>query len=344
MTDLPAINMQAHLHHQYFLGFQLIVAVEEGKEVVGEWMFRLFRQQHLDKFLSSFAKLGLTDLPHAVACARYHTLSNGVGGVQVEYMEESDKKAWVRFRYPRWMYAGPAICGIPREASLGFLKGWYAHNGVSLQNPRLGYVCVSEDLTGEFGLCGYFKEYDHYLSPDERLQFAKDERPPHFDPAKQPQPPETQWSEERLAKGARNYALEYCRNGIRELITVIGRDRALALGKRAARLTGLQQSQHIASMLGCHDGDHWEAGRFLALALAGMGDSVETRKSDPALTLTQSGLRVVRGMAPEDRADMLACWIELWRGAIDGQRSFKDVTVEDTGETLIWKISMREEA
>ncbi|MBO6775975.1 MAG: hypothetical protein JJ897_10795, partial [Marinibacterium sp.] len=61
------VDMQAHVHHQYFLGLQLMVAVEEGKKVVGDWMFRLFRQQHLDKFLSSFEKLGLTDLPHAVA-------------------------------------------------------------------------------------------------------------------------------------------------------------------------------------------------------------------------------------------------------------------------------------
>ena len=257
-------------------------------------------------------------------------------------MEESATKAWVRFRYPRWMYAGPAICGIPREASLGFLKGWYAHNGVSLQNPRLGYVCVSEDLTGEFGLCGYFKEYDHDLSPDERLQFAKGERPPAFDPAHQPQPPEAQWSEERLAKGARNYALEYCRNGIRELVAVIGRERALALGKRAARLTGLQQSQHMTSMLGCSDGDHREAGRFLALAFAGMGDTVETQEDGGTLSLTQNGLRVVRDMTSKDRADMLACWSELWRGAIDGQRSFKDVSVADTGESLIWTIRMRE--
>ena len=58
------------------------------------------------------------------------------------------------------MYDGPAICGIPVEASRGFLKGWYAQNGVTLKNPRLGFVCVSEDLTGQFGFCGYFKEYD----------------------------------------------------------------------------------------------------------------------------------------------------------------------------------------
>jgi hypothetical protein len=34
------------------------------------------------------------------------------------------------------MYDGPAICGIPIEASRGFLKGWYAQNGISLKNPN----------------------------------------------------------------------------------------------------------------------------------------------------------------------------------------------------------------
>ena len=50
--------------------------------------------------------LGLDGQPHAVACAKYHVLSNRIGGVAVEYMEESTTKAWVRFRYPRWMYDG----------------------------------------------------------------------------------------------------------------------------------------------------------------------------------------------------------------------------------------------
>ena len=230
-----AIAAQAHLHHHYFLGLQLLVAVEESKDTVFDWMFRLFRRQHEAKFLSSFEKLGLMDQPPAVACAKYHVLSNGIGGVAVEYMEESADKAWVRFRYPRWMYAGPAICGIPIEAGRGFLHGWYAQNGVSLNNPRLGFVCVSEDVTGQFGLCGYFKEHDHDLSDDERLVFAPHERPPAFDPAQQPAPPAQDWSEERLAKANRNYAMEYVRNGVSALSDVIGRDAARAHASRAAR-------------------------------------------------------------------------------------------------------------
>jgi len=55
---------------------------------------------------------------------------------------------------------GRRFAGYPFEASRGILHGWYEQNGVSLGNPRLGFICVPEDVTGQFGLCGYFREYD----------------------------------------------------------------------------------------------------------------------------------------------------------------------------------------
>ena len=339
MANNDAIAAQAALHHQYFLGLQLMVAVEEGKRVVFEWMFRLFRRQHEEKFLSSFEKLGLSELPHAVACAKYHVLSNSMGGVAVEFMEESDKKAWVRFRYPRWMYAGPAICGIPVEASRGFLHGWYAQNGVSLKNPRLGFVCVSEDVTGQFGLCGYFKEYDHTLKDDERLKFAPDEVPPAYDPAVQPQPPAAEWGEERLEKANRNYAMEYIRNGLSALTEVVGRVRTLELAKRAARLTGLQNYSMLAEAVGVRDGGAAESAKFLNAIMSGMGDVCTiTRLHDEEAELTQSGLRIVRGLEGDAREDLLACWVELWRGAIQSQRRFMSVDVREQTDALVWTI------
>ena len=78
--EFQAIGAQARLHHAYLLGLQLMVSTRKGPEVMGDWMFRLFRRQHLEKFLGSFDKLGLSGLPHAVACARYHALSNSIGG------------------------------------------------------------------------------------------------------------------------------------------------------------------------------------------------------------------------------------------------------------------------
>ncbi len=345
MTVPAAIAAQAELHHQYFLGLQLMVAAEESRETVFEWMFRLFRRQHEEKFLSSFQKLGLNGQPHAVACAKYHVLSNSMGGVAVEYAEESDTKAWVRFRYPRWMYAGPAICGIPVEASRGFLHGWYAQNGVSLGNPRLGFVCVSEDVTGQFGLCGYFKEYDRDLADDERLVFAPDERVPDYDPAVQPSPPDAEWSEERLAKANRNYAVEYIRNGQSALTDVVGRDQALTLSKRAARLIGLQHYPLMAQAVGAVDGDPRDAANFLCEMMAGMGDECTAEpQPDGAIRVTQSGLRIVRGLEKAERDDLLACWVELWRGAVHSHRAFMDVQCDERSDGLEWLIQSRNES
>lgn len=338
---LNAIRTQAHMHHAYLLGLQLMVATRKGPEVMGDWMFRLFRRQHLEKFLSSFDKLGLSGLPHAIACARYHVLSNNVGGVGVEYMEEDDRKAWVRFRYPRWMYQGPTLCGVPVEVSRGFLNGWYAHNGVSLGNPRLGFVCVSEDMTGEFGLCGYFREFDHDLLPTERLQFAKDELPPPFDPAVQPVPPVGEWNELRLAKANRNYAMEYIRNGLPELAAVIGEDETRELGALSARLIGLQYFAETAEMVGARDGDPSDAADYLVAMFTGMGDSVSVEADADEVRLLHGGLRILRGMPEAERELLLHCWIELWRGTLSAQRQLKDLRVETSGGELVWRISAR---
>ena len=334
-----AVAAQAECHHQYLLGLQLMVASREGPEAVGDWMFRLFRRQHEEKFLPGLEKLGLAGLPDAVACARYHVLSNGIGGVAVDYMEESDAKAWVRFRYPRWMYDGPAICGVPIEASRGFLRGWYAQNGVSLNNPRLGFVCVSEDMSGQFGLCGYFREYDRDLSEDERLVFAPDERPPAWDPGRQPALPAADWSEERRAKARRNYAVEYIRNGICELARTIGEEKALEHGRLSARLTGLQHYRRMAGAVGGADGGPGEAAEFLRAMFLGMGDGTEpVRAGGGIVTLRQTGLRIVRGLDRAERDILLACWIELWRGAVASHRRFMTLDAEDEGDALLWTI------
>jgi hypothetical protein len=338
--QLALIAAQADLHQQYFIGLQLMVATREGPKVVGDWMYELFRRQHEDKFLSSFEKLGLHGQPDAVAAAKYHALSNGVGGVMVEYMEESQTKAWVRYRYPRWWLDGPAVCGIPVEASEGFMRGWHAHNGVSLGNPRLGFVCVSEDMTGEFGLCGYFREFDDELSEQERLQYAKGERPPEFRLSSQPHPPASEWGHERLAKANRNYAVEFVRNGISALTRVVGRSRGVELGVSAARLIGLQQYVHLARTIEAHDGDVHDAARFLAAMFEGMGDiaSVARVTASDTATVRHEGLRVVRNLEGNERSDLLTCWIEIWKGAIASHRAFMDVNVEleDSENVLVW--------
>ncbi len=341
MIQEDNIKAQAHIHHAYLLGLQLMVSTNESSGAVYDWMFRLFRRQHLDKFLSSFEKLGLEGLPDAVACAKYHVMSNSVGGVPVEYMYENDQKAWVRFRYPRWMYHGPTICGVPVEVSRGFLNGWYAYNGISLNNPRLGYVCVSEDMTGEFGLCGYFKEYDHDLSDEERLQFAKGELPPHFVAEDQPALPSDAWTEERVMKANRNYAMDYIRNGVVELAEVLGEERTRELAGRAARLIGLQYLAETRAMVGCDEGDAARSADYLARMFSGLGDEVtiETSSDGHQATVIQTGLKIVQRLEGKERELLLSCWCELWAGALSSYRQIKKAEPRIGAEEIIWEIS-----
>ena len=102
----------ARLYHAMFTGLMLTLVTRRSTADAAEWVYRLFRHQHHEKFLSSFEKLGLRGMPDAVACAAYHYLSNSVGGVSVEFMRESDRKAWVRYPPPRWMWKALLTCRV----------------------------------------------------------------------------------------------------------------------------------------------------------------------------------------------------------------------------------------
>lgn len=303
----------ARLYHAYFTGLILTLVSRRSADVAAEWVFRVFRHQHHEKFLSSFDKLGLRGMPHAVACAAYHYLSNSVGGVRVEFVRESDRKAWVHFVPPRWIYPGAAICGVPSEVSRAFLRGWYAQNGVSLGNPRLGFVCTAQTTDGQHGLAGYFWERDHEISPDERLIFRPGELAPRFDPAAAPKLPAADWPAERLAKAERNYSMEYVRSGLPRLVEQLGPAEAAHLGRVTGRLIGAQAYHEMATLLGI-EGDSAEAFADLMVRLAdGEGDAAVARRIDGKMMISRSGWRLVRGLGPQSPAVF-----EAWNGLFEG--------------------------
>src|SRR6266699_581842 len=228
----------AGLYHAFFTGLILTVVSRRGAADAAEFVFRVFRRQQQERFLPGLEKLGLDHLPPAVAAAQYHYLSNWIGGVHVEYMYESDRKAWIRYPPPRWIWRGTAICGVPGEVSRAMLRGWHANNGVALGNPRLGFVCTKQTVDGQDGLEGYYLEYDRDLAPDERLRFSRGEEAPLFDPSAAPRLPSATWPAERLEKAERNYAMDYIRTAIPELIDLRGPAEARHLAGEAARLIG----------------------------------------------------------------------------------------------------------
>ncbi|MBS0561833.1 MAG: hypothetical protein JSR21_17425 [Proteobacteria bacterium] len=333
------------LYHGWFTGLILYVASRRGADAAADLMFHVMRRQHLATFLPGLRKLGLEGLPHAVAAAQYHYLSNLIGGVRVEYMPETERKAWVRYAPPRWVWQGAAICGVPPAVSTAMLRAWHGHNGVSLGNPRLGFVCTKQTVDGQDGLEGYYYEHDRALEPDERVRFARDEEAPPFDPAKAPVLPTADWPAERLAKAERNYAMEYARSALSALVALFGPAEARHLGGGSAYLIGMQFYDECRALLGhAAPGAEGFAAWFAAMA-AGQDDAAHAeRRPDGSLLVRQSGWRLLRGLE-HPHPVMAEIWNALWEGCLAAHDRFltwrmEEATLADGG-AFRWRLSRR---
>ena len=307
------VEAVSKLYQAYITGLILTVSSRRGAAVAGDWIFHLFRRQHETRFLPGLDKLGLADEPYAVACAGYHYLSNRIGGVDVEFMAESDKKAWVRFPPPRWIYQGATICGVPSEVSRGMLRGWYAQNGVSLGNPRLGFVCTGQTTDGQPGLAGYFLEHDRDLKPDERLRFSPGEQPPPYDPDAAPGLDPDLWTDDRKTKAKRNYALEYTRTGLTVLAEALGPSEASSLASHTGRLVGMQLGPEVARLLGVEGADPAAAARLLTALAVAEGDTARWRADGTGAVVDRDGIRLFKELEHPSSA-----LVEGWGGLLDG--------------------------
>jgi hypothetical protein len=332
------------LYHDYLTGLILTTVTRRDATSAAELVYRTFRRQHLEKFLPGLAKLGLEGLPHAVACARYHYLSNQLGGVRVEYMEESPRKAWVRYVPPRWIYPGATICAVPSDVTRAMLLGWHAYNGVTLGNPRLGFVCTKMTTEGQPGLEGYYLEDDRALGPEERLRFAPDEEAPDFDPTRAPRVPAAGWPRERLRKVARNYTMDYVRSMLPELVGAFGSDEARRLGGITGRLIGMQDYAATASALGITSSRAEDFADYLRRIGEAQGDRIGWSIDGSDIIVRQTTWRLMEDLAsvPDGVFD---AWNALWEGALSvHNRRLALVTTRrpDRGDGLVeWRIRTR---
>jgi hypothetical protein len=277
----------ADLYHAYFTGLILTVVTRRGTSDAAQFVFRIFRRQQQERFLPGLEKLGLSGLPPAVAAAQYHYLSNWIGGVSVEYMYESDRKAWIRYPPPRWIWRGTAICGVPSDVSRAMLRGWHANNGVSLGNPKLGFVCTKQTVDGQDGLEGYYYEYDHALDVDQRLVFARHLEAPMFDAKKAPALPVSSWPKPRLEKAYRNYAMEYVRTAAPVAVQLFGPEDAGYLLHLTGKLIGMQYFDEIARGLGSGRGSAQEFDKFLFALFEAQDDVADHGKSHDVFEIIQ---------------------------------------------------------
>jgi hypothetical protein len=216
------------------------------------------------------------------------------------------------------------------------LRGWHANNGVVLGNPRLGFVCTGQTVDGQPGLEGYYKEWDHDLAPEDRLQFSPGERCPPFRPELAPRLPEESWPEARLRKVLRNYAMEYITSILPETIAVLGPEEGGHIAGAAARLVGMQTFDQVAALLGgVPAGAVGFAAAFARLA-KGQGDDAELQVQGASATVRQTTWRL---MAERDALSpaVFDAWNELWIGAALAHDRFMRIEMtqrRDHGDAL----------
>jgi hypothetical protein len=212
---------------------------------------------------------------------------------------------------------------------------------VSLQNPRLGFVCTAQTTDGQHGLAGYFLEHDRDLASDERLRFSPGEMPPPFDAAAAPRLPAQQWPAERLAKASRNYAMEYIRTGLPRLAEVFGPGDATALGRAAAFLVGAQAYAALAGGLGITDDTARAFGDFLASIARAEGDEASASLDGDAVIVRRRGWRLMRGINDPARS-VFDGWNGLFEGTLAVHNRFLALEVlqrPDYGDPVIeWRI------
>ncbi len=340
----------AELHHRFLTGAILTMVSRCGGPVAADVVFGLFRRQHLQKFLPGLAKLGLDARPDAVKAASYHYLANAVGGVLVELVVEHDRKAWVRFVPPRWMYDGVAICGVPSEVSRAVLHGWYGHNGASLGNPRLRFVCTGQTMDGQPGLSGYFEELDREVTADERVVFAPGEEPPLFDPSAVPVLPASTWPADRLAKAARNYAMDYVANLLPEMAARLGPAEAAHLGRITGRLVGMSFGAAVIRMFDGPAGWPGAGSHGIARVLGALAGAMD---DDVEVVCRDDGSAEVRMHTWRLMRDVPGPWspacFEGWNGLVEGIAEVHDrftrvevrARLDDGDDHFAWRIRPR---
>jgi hypothetical protein len=221
-------------------GVTAIVLREKGEVALNNVWRALMTSEQTQRFVEALEKLGIKGDPPAVSAAKYHYLSNTIGGLTLHYMEESPKKVWIRYIPPWGSFPGISALAVPSSVRRTILSTWHPRNGELLGCPRLGWVATKFVAEGHQYDEGYFMEYDHDLTPAEKFRVEHVDHSPEFDPALAPKLDPEVWPEARILKGGANYASDYVKHVIEAMVAQFGMHTASYMVSSAMKLLAVQ--------------------------------------------------------------------------------------------------------
>jgi hypothetical protein len=214
-----------------------------GHEPVEALFERILRTHQQHYFLEGVRILGLeNEASDAIIAAKYHYLSNMVGGIRLGYAEESLDKAWCFYLTPDPLFDyGVGLSVLRPEFWLANIKGWHVFNGESLGNPGLRVVVTHAKAHGDPYDAVYFLDTHRMLSPEERLVVNWGETPP---PIRVGDLEGDAWPLGRRVNGLRNYHVGYIGAMIYHLDQLFGTETMVEVVRHAYAIL-LYQKQDL---------------------------------------------------------------------------------------------------
>lgn len=278
---------------------------EKGEQALNDVWRSLMSAEQSIRFRDALGKLGIENDPPAVAAAKYHYFSNSIGGLTMQFVEESPKKAWIRYMPPWGSFPGIAAMAVPSSVRRTILSTWHPRNGELLGCPRLRWVATKFVAEGHPYDEGYFEECDRDLAPSERMKVEAVGTSPEFDSAAAPRLDPKAWPEARILKGSHNYAADYALHAIEAVIRLLGEQQAQNIVRMAMKLLAVQYTGALAKETGATEKTAHAAALLSAAILRSFRNGVElSRKSD---TIAQLSFKTFAPFDPIATQDMRAC-------------------------------------
>ncbi|MDR8394714.1 hypothetical protein NE850_00030 [Paraburkholderia sp. USG1] len=291
---------------------------EHGQDRIVELERRSINHHQAKHFLEGMRKLGLDNEPNdVIRCAKYHYFSNSLGGLPMDYVEESPERVWIRYLAPYWMgdspvqpSSGPAVLGA--EFGRAPYLGWHANNGAYLGNDRLVFVQTQSLLDGDPWDAGYFTLHDRPLEPGHGYLRRIGEWGPRFEPARAPALPQADWPPERRLRALRNFAIDFTASRCSTLAEILGPENAARVIEHAFTVFLAQGWEALPRSVGIQKIESAiDAARYFAAVAEITGDAVDIDLTGDVPVIHQRTMRFWKGVpapVPEIDQAMARAW------------------------------------
>lgn len=350
--EVRRCRVGADLLWAFDTALSLAVLRASGHEAFEDNEAKVLRSHQELYFLPGVRTLGLdAERNDAIRCAKYHALSNALGGLATRYGQESDVKAWVIYDSPAWIDSpwrpSVAVAAFRPEYQIKTWRAWHANNGPSLGNPRLAAVMTQLITRGDGFDCGYFLDTGRDLSESERLQFEWGAAPgPDVELHGVTLDPED-WPPIRQAKSWRKWVAGYVGGRIYQLLEDHELRAVSEMVSHALKISLYQRSREVQTFAG---GPERDAAERAGDVLVGYGEAtgrISARRRDGRDHIVELGPSGIE-TAPEFEAAgfpaaVSTAMADSWVSVLSHWNPELDIRAESpqSGSGSAWRIRRR---